>query len=90
MGLFLVQPKNSIRHDLTRDSKGLVTSLEGHISMDLESLLLKLREESDNIDAAIINLKRLERPGKPGPDRPHDSAGKIDTNGANGNHRPDR
>ena len=38
--------------------------------MDLEYVLAELRRERDAINAAIVNLEGLGRPGKPIPDRP--------------------
>jgi hypothetical protein len=38
--------------------------------MDLKYVLAELRRERDAIDAAIVNLERLQRLGKPTPDRP--------------------
>jgi hypothetical protein len=55
--------------------------------MDLESVLLQLRQERDKIDAAILSLERLNRPGDLGPGRRDDLAAKSRINGLNGNHR---
>jgi hypothetical protein len=55
--------------------------------MDLEKVIAELRSERDAIDAAILSLERLGRPGKPGPGRPLGSATRSDTDGANGFHQ---
>jgi hypothetical protein len=55
--------------------------------MDLEKVLAEMRHERDAIDAAILSLERLSRPGKPGTGRPLDSAPKSHTDGTNGFHR---
>jgi hypothetical protein len=38
--------------------------------MDLKYVLAELRRERDAIDAAIVNLERLQRLGRPIPDGP--------------------
>jgi hypothetical protein len=55
--------------------------------MDLERVLAELRDERDRIDAAIVSLERLDRPGKAGLRDRLDLAAKNHTSGANGNHR---
>lgn len=64
---------------------GPATVQKGHIGMDLENVLVQLRQERDKIDAAILSLERL---GSVSPVRQDDLAPKSRTNGANGNHRP--
>jgi hypothetical protein len=55
--------------------------------MDLEKVIAEMRHERDALDAAILSLERLRRHGKPGPDRPLDSAAKSHTDGTNGFRR---
>jgi hypothetical protein len=55
--------------------------------MDLEKVLAELRRERDTIEAAILSLERLGRPGNLRPGRLPDLAARSPTNGADGNHR---
>jgi len=52
--------------------------------VDLEYVLAELRKELDGIEAAILSLKRLRRPGNPRLDRRLDLSTRSRTNGANG------
>jgi hypothetical protein len=53
--------------------------------MDLENVLVHLRQQRDKIEAAILSLERL---GGFDPVRRNDLAAKSRTNGLNGYHRP--
>lgn len=54
--------------------------------MDLAKVLAELRNERDALDAAILSLERLDRPGKLA-GRPPNVSTRSHTDGANGFHR---
>jgi hypothetical protein len=60
------------------------------ISMDLEKVLVQLREERARLDSAISSLERLDRLRNLGSDGLSTLAAKSHTNGANGDCRPAR
>ena len=56
--------------------------------MDLENVLVQLRDERDALDVAISNLEDLEHGRRGGPGRPRRFVTRDHTNGTNHRHRP--